>query len=156
MPSPLAPVRRIDAAATDGPASESHGTLEDVRRCADRGEWKNAALCCERLLKKDNLNATVHFYHGLVLEQMRNHVAAERSLRQAIYLDRRFVLAHYYLGLSLQSRGDPGQAARSFDNTLDLLLPRCDAEVLADADGITVAELMNLARLHLEILRERA
>jgi len=86
---------------------------------------------------------------------MRRHAAAERSLRRAIYLDRQYVLAHYYLGLLLQSRDDPRQAARSFENALDLLGPRRDADTFADADGITVAELRKLAKTHVEILRER-
>jgi chemotaxis protein methyltransferase CheR len=107
------------------------------------------------LLKRDNLNSTSHFYHALVLEQMGRHEEAERSLRRAIYLDRRSALAHYYLGLFLQSRGDGRHAERSFENTLELLRSQGDADILADADGITVAELRKLAKMHVEILRER-
>jgi chemotaxis protein methyltransferase CheR len=130
-------------------------TLGDVRRCADQGDWESAARLCEQLLKKDKLNAAVHFYHALILGQMRKQGEAEKSLRRAIYLDRQFVLGHYYLGLFLQSQGDSRQAARSFENTLELLRSRRDADVLADADGITVAELTKLAQIHLEILKER-
>ena len=137
-------------------ASETvHPTLADARRHADRGCWEDAARCCEQLLERDNLSSTVHFYHGLILEQMKRHAAAMRSLRRAIYLDRQSVLAHYYLGLFLQSRSDPRQAERSFENSLDLLRSRGDADIFADADGITVAELRKLATMHLEILRER-
>jgi chemotaxis protein methyltransferase CheR len=139
----------------DAPPSESADpTLADVRHHADRGAWEDAAWCCGELLEKDHLNSSVHFYHGLVLEQMRRHAEAEQSLRRAIYLDRQSALAHYYLGLFLQSRGDFHEAARSFENALDLLDPRDDADIFADADGITVVELKKLARMHLEILRE--
>ena len=130
-------------------------TLADVRRHADQGAWESAEHQCEQLLKTDNLNSEVHFYHALVLGQMRRPKEAEKSLRRAIYLDRRSVLAHYYLGLFLQSHGDSGQAGRSFENTLDLLRSRRDTDILAHADGITVAELKKLAKTHLEILRER-
>jgi chemotaxis protein methyltransferase CheR len=143
---------------TPGPppgTAEPDATLADVRRYADRGMWENAALCCTKLLEKDNLKAAVHFYYGLVLEQMRRHADAERSLRRAIYLDRRSVLPHYYLGLFLQSRGDPRQAAHAFKNALELLGSRRDTEIFADADGITVAEMKKLTRTHLEILSER-
>ena len=132
-----------------------HPTLADARGHADRGAWEDAARCCEQLLERDKLNSTVHFYHGLILEQMKKHAEAMRSLRRAIYLDRRSVLAHYYLGLFLQSRGDPRQAERSFENSLDLLRSRGDAHVFDDADGITAAELRKLATMHIEILRER-
>jgi chemotaxis protein methyltransferase CheR len=130
-------------------------TLADVRRHADEGAWESAVTGCEQLLKKDNLSSAVHFYHGLVLEQMGRHDEAERSLRRAIYLDRQSVLAHYYLGLFLQSRGNGRQAERCFENALDLLCSRGDADIFADADGITVAELRKLAKIHLEVLRER-
>jgi chemotaxis protein methyltransferase CheR len=147
-PVPLAPLM-ASRGAVPAPA------LEDVRRHADSGAWEDAIHCCEQLLANNNLNSTVHFYHALVLEQMKRHAEADRSLRRAIYLDRQSVLPHYYLGLLLQSQGDPRQAARSFENTLELLRTRPDAEVFADADGITVAELKKLASTHLEILRQR-
>jgi chemotaxis protein methyltransferase CheR len=130
-------------------------TLAEVRSHADRGDWLKAIQCCEELLRLDGLNARAHFCHAMVLEQTACHTEAERALRRAIYLDRRYVLPHYYLALLLQSHGDPRQAMRSFDNTLDLLTPCADSEVVPDADGITVAELKKLARTHLEILRDR-
>jgi chemotaxis protein methyltransferase CheR len=153
---PPAPVVYTDFSVPDWPVSESDPpTLANVRRHADQGAWESAAQCCEQLLKKDNLNSTAHFYHALVLEPMGRHDQAERSLRRAIYLDRQSVLAHYYLGLFLQSRGDGRQAERSFENTLDLLRSRSDADIFADADGISAGELKKLAKMHIEILRER-
>jgi chemotaxis protein methyltransferase CheR len=155
LPSPP-PVCNTSVYVTDLPDSESvPPTLAEVRRHADQGAWEIAAAYCEQLLKKNNLNSTVHFYHALVLEQMRKHDDAERSLRRAIYLDRRSVLAHYYLGLLLQSRGEARQADRSFENALELLQSQSDAYTFADADGITAAELRKLAKMHIEILRER-
>jgi chemotaxis protein methyltransferase CheR len=139
-----------------GLASESFDpTIAEVRRHADCGAWEAALRCCEQLLQNENLNPTVHFYRALVLEHTAKHAEAKQSLRKAIYLDRQFVLAHYYLGLLLQSRDDPRQAERSFKNTLDLLLPRCDTDTFVDADGITVAELRKLAEIQLEILGDR-
>jgi chemotaxis protein methyltransferase CheR len=91
----------------------------------------------------------------LIQEQLRKHAKAEQSLRRAIYLDRQSALAHYYLGLFLQSRGDPRQAERSFENVLDLLRPQPDIDIFDDADGVTVAEFKKLATKQLEILRER-
>jgi chemotaxis protein methyltransferase CheR len=152
--APSPPPRRIRPSAIETPAVKMElPTLSDVRKLANEGDWENAAMCCEQLLKQDNLNSSAHFYLALVLEQMRKHDDAERSLRRAIYLNRQSVLAHYYLGLFLQSRGDSRQAARSFENALELLCKRSDEEVFADADGITVAELKKLATMHLGIRR---
>ena len=146
--------RPLDRLTARAPASVPP-TLADVRRHADQGDWLKAVQCCEELLRQDGLNARAHFCHALVLEQTARHTEAERSLRRAIYLDRKFVLPHYYLALLLQSHGDPRRAMRSFDNTLDLLRSCPDSDVVPDADGITVAELKKLAQTHLDILRER-
>jgi chemotaxis protein methyltransferase CheR len=127
--------------------------LADIRHHADRGKWVDALACCQSLLQTDSLNSLVHFYHALVLDQTGRHTEAEAALRRAIYLDRRAVLAHYYLGLSLQSRGDPRDAVRSFENTIALLDLRVDTDVFPDADGITVGDLKKLALMQLEVLR---
>jgi chemotaxis protein methyltransferase CheR len=156
MPSVPPPPPSVDRTPIEASVDkELHPTLGDVRRHANGGDWELAAICCEQLLKKDNLNSVVHFYHALVLEQMRKHEDAERSLGRAIYLDRQSVLAHYYRGLFLQSRGDPRLAARSFGNALEILRTRSDEDAFDDADGITVAELKKLTNMHLDILREK-
>jgi chemotaxis protein methyltransferase CheR len=139
--------------------SASSQALSEVRRHADRGAWENAATCCEQLLKKDPRNSLAHFYYGLILDQMQRGPEAEQSLRRAIELDRLSVLSHYYLGLFLQSHGDPFEAARReaarlFERVLELLNHRPDADVFADADGMTAAELKSLVKMHIETLEE--
>jgi chemotaxis protein methyltransferase CheR len=104
------------------------------------------------LLRSDRLNPLVHFYHGLVLEQLGRHAEAEAALRRAIYLDRRFALAHYYLGLLLHKGHEPQRAIRTFRNALDLLERLDPAHVFGDGDGLTAGDLARLTRKHLEIL----
>jgi chemotaxis protein methyltransferase CheR len=155
-PLPTFPQKDHAEAARAGQAKEDvETTLGEIRRHLDRGEWENAAACCERLLKTENLKSSVHFQHALALEQLTRHDEAEQSLRRALYLDRQFVLAHYYLGILLLSRGHSRKAALSFENAVKLLSSRCDTEVLADAGGITVAELKKLAQSQMEIVAER-
>ena len=150
----FAPLPLIRALHRPPVAPASALALSEVRRHADRGAWEDAARCCEELLKKDPRDSQAHFYYGLILDQMQRGPEAERSLRRAIELDRKSVLSHYYLGLFLQSHGDLREAARLFERLLELLKHRRDAEVFADADGITAAELKNLVRMHIETLGE--
>ena len=84
-----------------------------VAALADRGEWERAAAACQQLMTNDKLNPRIYYYQALVQEQMGRHADAEHSLRQVIYLDRNFVLGHYYLGLLMQKIERPAQAARS-------------------------------------------
>jgi chemotaxis protein methyltransferase CheR len=134
-----------------GPAVAA--TLREVRTLADRGEWANAAKCCEQVLRKDRLNSPVHLYHALVLEQMGCQREAELAFKRAIYLDRQSALPHYYLGLFLRSQGESRRAARSFQNAVELLAARDDRDVFPDADGMTVAEMKKLAKTYLEVLQ---
>jgi chemotaxis protein methyltransferase CheR len=128
-------------------------TLADLRQRADQGDWEGAARFGKGLTETDNLNPLAHFHYALVLEQMGDYAASERSFRKAIYLDRQTALAHYHLGLLLQSRGHRRQAMRCFDNTLEVLASRPGDSLLLEAGEITVAELSKLVRMRLEILR---
>jgi chemotaxis protein methyltransferase CheR len=127
-------------------------TLATIRELLDRGECAAASeLCCEQLAT-GQLNPRLQFYFALVKEQLGEHEESARALRRAIYLDRNFVLAHYYLGLLSQKCRQSSAAARSFRNVLKLVEARPDEEPLADADGLTIAALRQLAQMQLEVV----
>jgi chemotaxis protein methyltransferase CheR len=127
--------------------------LSYIRLLADQGQCEEALHRSRLLLENEKLNPVAHFYNALVLEQMGHHAETERSLRQAIYLDRTFVLAHYYLGHCLHRKKDPRGAIRSFQNVLNLLSQRDANELFPHGDGITAGELKELAEMNLEVLR---
>jgi chemotaxis protein methyltransferase CheR len=126
--------------------------MDELRRLANRGDWENAVPHCDRLLAQDGLNPLVYFYHALLLEQLGLAAEAERSLRQAIYLDRNFLLAHYHLGLALAKANERGTAARCFENVLKLATGLRDEQAVEDGDGMTVAGLKQMAKTHLQKL----
>jgi chemotaxis protein methyltransferase CheR len=92
------------------------------------------------------------FRQALTLGEMSRQEEAERYARQAIYLDPGFALAHYYLGLLLQSHRDSRRAARSFQNAIEAVETRPCQEALTDGGGITAGELKNLAQMQLATL----
>lgn len=144
---------REETPSQAAPSSDEKPTLENLRTLAGRGNWDAAASECRRLLDGNGLDPLTHFYSALILEQMGTVAEAEEELRRAIYVDRKFVLAHYHLGLLQQRKRKEPLARRSFENVLELLSQRADTESFADADGITVAELRELVKVHLEVLR---
>ncbi|OHC73711.1 MAG: hypothetical protein A3G18_03850 [Rhodospirillales bacterium RIFCSPLOWO2_12_FULL_58_28] len=153
-------INAIEAIAphvTPEPAPEPPQTggsrLDEIRRLADRGKSGEAARCCENLLKTDKLNPSIHLFHALVLEQMGKDEDAEAALRRAIYLDRNFVLPHYHFGLFLYKKGDQKGASRSLANAVRLLSNMDDARAFEEYDGISVAQLKELAKIHLEAIR---
>jgi chemotaxis protein methyltransferase CheR len=126
--------------------------LERVRLLADRGEWKAAAAMGRRLIEADPLNPPAHFTLGLILEHTVSCEEAERSQRRAIYLDRGFALAHYHLGTCLERGRRPEEARKAFRNVLQLLVSRPADELIEHGDGMTVSELKELARMHIQLL----
>jgi chemotaxis protein methyltransferase CheR len=90
----------------------------------------------------------------MILEQMGRRGETQEALRRAIYLDRAFVIAHYYLGLIQQRLGRPKDAFRSFRNTLTLLSGFQPGQLIPGADEITARELTQLTQMHVDALPE--
>lgn len=128
--------------------------LEDARMLADRGEWNAAQAICQTLIANDPLDAPAHFTLGLILAHKRSLETAIAELRRAIYVDRRFALAHYYLGTLLQSTGCAPEARKAFRNASAMLHQRPADESVEHSDGMKVEELRELTRMHQEILGE--
>jgi chemotaxis protein methyltransferase CheR len=123
-----------------------------VRTLADQGSVEAALKLCEALISRDSLNPIHHFYQALLLNHVAGHDAALDALGKAIYLDREFVLAHYYLGLIQQKLANVPGATKSFRNVLRLLEGHDPMERLPDAEGMTIADLNELTNMHLETL----
>lgn len=148
---PEADTGRLSAVVQTGHESD----LRQIRRLADLGQWWEAIGRCEELLDQDRSEPAVHLYYALILEQMDNMAAAEQALRQAIFLDRNFVLPHYHMGLFLQRKGDLGGARKSFATVERLLADVDEATPLDDEDdGMTAGQLKSLARMHLEVMEQ--
>jgi chemotaxis protein methyltransferase CheR len=127
--------------------------IERIRALCDQGDVDGALKLCHSLAAKQPLNAILHFYSGLLLDQEACHSAAAHALGRAVYLDRDFVLAHYYLGIVQQKMADAAGASRSFRNVKQLLEGLEPTASLPNADGLKVADLNELASMHLESLK---
>jgi len=132
------------------PVQAGMADMEGLRQLTDRGDWQGAAERSQRMLTQDRLNPAIHFYQALIFENLGIVDQSERSLRQAIYLDRSFALAHYHLGLALKRDRQTGAAARSFENVLRVLAGTPDLAIVTAGPGLTVTDLRGLARMQLE------
>ncbi|MBI4249250.1 MAG: hypothetical protein HY611_07085, partial [Elusimicrobia bacterium] len=143
---PAAPPAAGEEARDAGP------TTTRIRELADHAQWEEAAGLCRTFIEKNRLSPLGHFYHALVLDQMGRAQEAEGALNRAIYLERDFVLAHYHKGLLLQKGKDLSGAARSFRNALNLLDAMSPEKIFSEADGISAADLSELAQMQLDVL----
>lgn len=74
-------------------------SLAEVRALADRGQLEPAIRLCGELMDERRLCPEVNFHFALLMGQTGRMGEAERWLRNVLYLDRNYVLAHFYLGL---------------------------------------------------------
>jgi chemotaxis protein methyltransferase CheR len=129
--------------------------IERIRALADGGDIEAALRHCDCLIARFPLDPHGYFYQALLLDQVSGHEAAQAALGKAIYLDRQFVLAHYYLGMTQHKLGDSPGAVRSLRNVLSLLEGRDRSERLPHAEGMSTADLEELTLMHLNTLENR-
>jgi chemotaxis protein methyltransferase CheR len=141
----------IEANTLPRAIQETMPTVDDVRVLADTGHWDAASRLTEKLIQTDSLNPGSHFISALIHEHLGANDKAMVALRRAIYLDRRFALAHYHLGTSLTNVRQLESASRSFRNALEILTTMADDEPLPHGDSITAGELRTLTNMHLEM-----
>ena len=85
-----------------------------------------------------------HFLRGLLLEEQGAFAEAAAALRNALFLDPEFVLAHFALGNLLRREGRGDEAAHCSENARAILRRHDPAAALAGADGLTASQLLAL------------
>jgi chemotaxis protein methyltransferase CheR len=141
--------RRAVEKLCPGPAKDDWSA---IRRLADTGRLEQAIVACNALVRADRLDPVRHFYLALLIDQLGDHEGAEQSLRRSIYLAPNYVLAYYYLGQVQQKRGKHQDAARTFQRVLRLTATLDRGHSLEGSDGLSVADLDELTRMHLGII----
>lgn len=111
---------------------------------ADQGRLAEAADYCERAVAADRLNPErLYLLAAIRREQGQNDLAAQ-SLTRALYLDPRFVLAHFALGNLCLAQGSRGEAERHFRNAIDLLHRHPPDEALPESEGLSAGRLAEI------------
>ena len=134
------------AAVSPHPRARMPDLAERARQCADRGLLAAAGDCCAAAIARDKCDPGLRYLQALILEEQGDAAAAMGALRDALYLDQTFVLAHFTLGTLCRRNGDEREAARHFANALELLHGRAPDEPLAHAGGLRAGELADLMR----------
>ncbi len=111
---------------------------------ANRGEISLALEWVDKAIAVDKLNAELYYLRATIFQELGEIPRAVASLKQAVYLDQAFVMAHFALGtLSLQN-GKGAEAGRHLDNALSLL-NACQADdPVPGAEGMTGARLSEI------------
>lgn len=115
-----------------------------ARACANLGRFDDAGRWCAAAVEADRLDRGLRYLQASVFVEQGRDEAAEAALRQALYLDQDFVLAHFALGNLHRRSGRWAASARHFANARELLAGYAPDEPLPDADGLTASGLSDI------------
>lgn len=135
----------------EGPAAYEAYDVRDLpsltlaaRACANLGRFDEAGRWCAAAVEADRFDSGLRYLQASLLIEQGHDEAAEAALRQALYLDQDFVLAHFSLGNLYRRSGRSAASARYFANARELLAGYAPDDPLPDADGLTAGGLREI------------
>jgi len=115
-----------------------------ARTLANYGQLTEAMSWCERWLAADRIDASAHYFHAVILQELGQREAARQALQKALFLRPEFALAHFELGVLARASQRTAEADRHFANALAVLAKLSPGEALAESDGLTAGRLAEI------------
>src|SRR5690606_16071162 len=106
--------------------------------------WGEAFQLLDEIESADVLQPQIHYLRALIQLQMGDRAASLVSLRQAVYCDPSFALAHYTLGELHEKAGALDEAARYWRRAQKSLAQLDPQQPLPFAEDMTVEMLKGL------------
>ena len=152
-PRPAAPIvfasntqtipTRVPAAVVEAVPEPVHmGMLEQALAAANNEQWGEAFRLLEQAERDDVLLPQLHYLRGLIHMQTNDLPSAIEALRQALYCDPSFALAHYTLGELYEKTGTMVEAQRHWHRARKVLTHFDPQEILPFGNDLTV-EMLN-------------
>ncbi|MBM4055138.1 MAG: chemotaxis protein CheR [Planctomycetes bacterium] len=114
---------------------------------ANQGKIEDALEWCNNAIKADKLQPNYYYLRATILHEQKNTDGAIASLKQVLYLDPNFILAHFALGNFTLEQQKPEESFRYYENTLLLLKNYKPEEVLPESEGITAGRLKEIIHM---------
>jgi chemotaxis protein methyltransferase CheR len=115
-----------------------------ARSYANLGKLAEATNWCEKAIAANKLNPAARYLLATINQELGQNTTAIQLLRQTLYLDPDFVLAHFALANLCMSQHRAREAARHFDNALALLSQRPQDDSLPESNGLTAGRLTDI------------
>ena len=117
-----------------------------VKSYANMGNLDMALEWCDRGVALDKLNPSPRYLRAVVLQERGQPEEALASLKQAIYLDPNFVLAHFALGNVSQKLRRITESEKHFAHTMRLLNGFGAGDMVPESEGMTVGCMQEMIR----------
>ncbi|MCK9363791.1 MAG: tetratricopeptide repeat protein [Syntrophales bacterium] len=122
-----------------------------IRALADQGKLAEALSACDEAIAADKLDPEMHYLRAAILQELNEHGEAIAALKRALYLDPKFVPAHFAIGNLMLRQGNARAAKKSFENVL-ALLSACRAEdILPELEGLTAGRCREIIHATIRI-----
>jgi chemotaxis protein methyltransferase CheR len=112
-----------------------------VRILADKGDFAAALEWSEIAVAANRLDPEIRYMQAVIFQEMGDAAAAILALRQTLYLDWNFTLAHFTLATLLLGQGKRKEAARHLDNARTLLAASGDDDILPGSEVMSARRL---------------
>ena len=149
-----APAGREPAVRDGAPTALAAGAAvlaASARRAANEGRLGEALKDCEEAIGADKLSADYRYLQATILGELDRDDDAVKALNSALYLDPRFVLAHFLYGNIARRRSRSADADSHFRTTLSLLEELSPDDVLPESEGMTAGKLAEIVRSILQL-----
>lgn len=129
-----------DAAGGD----DAHALALLARASANQGRLADASRWCEAAVAANKVDPGLRYLLASVLDEQGLAAPAVAALKQALYLDQDFILAHYALGNLYRRLDHPALARRHFSHARQLLRQLPSGAALPDAEGLSAGRLAEI------------
>jgi chemotaxis protein methyltransferase CheR len=109
---------------------------------ANINELEQAETWCKKAIDTEKLNPGLYYLLSTIFQSAENIDASMKSLKQSIYLDPDFIMAHFTLGMLLLQKNMPVKSRKSMHNALSLLEQTDTEEILPYSEGIAAGRLI--------------
>ena len=122
-----------------------------ARRAANEGRLSEALKDCDEAIAADKLTAGYRYLQATILGELDRDDDAVKALNSTLYLDPRFVLAHFLYGNIARRRSRTADADSHFRTTLSLLEELSPDDELPESEGMTAGKLAEIVRSILQL-----
>ena len=119
---------------------------QKAKRLADQMQWEQAEQWIAVALTVEPLSAAAHYLRGLILLERGQPDEALSALRNCVFADANFVLAHMALADLLTRQGQTERARKARENVSRLVAGRPAHELIPEGDGLTAGRLLEIVQ----------
>jgi chemotaxis protein methyltransferase CheR len=135
---------RVAALLADPAGDDARALALLARASANQGRLTDASRWCEAAVAADKVDPGLRYLLASVLDEQGLAAPAVAALKQALYLDQDFILAHYALGNLYRRLAHPVLARRHFSHARQLLRQLPSGAALPDAEGLSAGRLAEI------------